>query len=71
MMSNETGIFIGRLSPTFLRDLVLNYKGENQETLKLLMEWYDEAVKLSSVDDDVAKIGLALSIPLIQIGRRS
>ena len=69
-MSNETGVVLGRLNPAFLRDLVLNYKGGNQETLERLMDWYDEAVELVHEDDELAQLGLWVSRPLIVIGRK-
>lgn len=70
MMSNETGVVLGRLGPAFLRDLVLNYKGGNQETLEQLMDWYDEAVELTHEDDELAQLGLWVSRPLIVIGKK-
>ena len=67
---NETGVVLGRLDPVILKDLVLNYKGGNQETLERLMDWYDEAIKLTYEDDELAQLGLWVSLPLIVIGRK-
>lgn len=69
-MPNETGIYLGRLDAYTLRELILNYKGNSDVIRRTLFDWYDEAKKLETEDDDLAKKGLEVSVPIIVIGRR-
>lgn len=67
---NEVGVVVGRLTKNHLYDLIINYDGEDKEIRRMLMLWYEDCVKIAGVDDDMAKIGLVVSYPIVKEGRR-